>query len=51
MGRINEELEYAQVIMRRVHCKDTIVSNLAMEETAGLILDYQGNEHHLNDTK
>ena len=52
MGRINEELEYAQAIMRRVHCKIINVSNRAIEETAGLILDYiQGNEHHLNDTK
>ena len=52
MGRINEELEYAQAIMRRLHCKIINVSNRAIEETAGLILDYiQGNEHHLNDTK
>lgn len=52
MGRINEELEYAQAIMRRVHCKIINVSNRAIEETAGLILDYiQGNEHHLNDNR
>jgi regulator of PEP synthase PpsR (kinase-PPPase family) len=50
MSRINEELEYAQAIMRRVHCKIINVSNRAIEETAGIIMDYvQGNKQHLND--
>ncbi|MBQ9697633.1 MAG: kinase/pyrophosphorylase [Acidaminococcaceae bacterium] len=38
--RINEELEYAKGIMRRVHCMVINVSNRAIEETAGIILDY-----------
>ena len=38
--RISEELEYAKAIMRRVHCKIINVSNRAIEETAGIILDY-----------
>ena len=40
VNRINEELEYAQAIMRRIHCKIINVSNRAVEETAGLILEY-----------
>lgn len=38
--RINEELEYAKAIMRRLHCVIINVSNRAIEETAGMILDY-----------
>ncbi len=38
--RINEELEYAQGIMRRIHCTIINVSNRAIEETAGLIMEY-----------
>ena len=38
--RISDELEYAKAIMRRVHCKIINVSNRAIEETAGIILDY-----------
>ena len=38
--RITEELDYAQGIMRRVHCMIINVSNRAIEETAGIILDY-----------
>lgn len=38
--RINEELEYARGIMRRIHCKIINVSNRAVEETAGMILEY-----------
>lgn len=38
--RINEELEYAKAIMRRVHCTVIDVSNRAIEETAGIVLDY-----------
>lgn len=40
MNRINEELEYAHNIMRKIHCKIINVSNRAVEETAGLILEY-----------
>ena len=38
--RITEELDYAKGIMRRVHCMIINVSNRAIEETAGIILDY-----------
>jgi regulator of PEP synthase PpsR (kinase-PPPase family) len=37
--RILEELEYAEKIMKRVGCPVIDVSNKAVEETAGLILD------------
>ena len=40
VNRINEELEYAKAIMRRIHCKIINVSNRAVEETAGMILEY-----------
>ncbi|HCJ90431.1 MAG TPA: phosphoenolpyruvate synthase regulatory protein, partial [Acidaminococcaceae bacterium] len=40
INRINEELEYAKAIMRRVHCMVINVSNRAIEETAGIVLDY-----------
>ena len=38
--RIGEELEYAKGIMRRIHCPIINVSNRAIEETAGMILEY-----------
>lgn len=38
--RINEELEYAKGIMRRLHCTIINVSKRAIEETAGMILEY-----------
>ncbi len=38
--RINDEIAYAKSIMRRIHCKIIDVSDKAIEETAGLILDY-----------
>lgn len=46
--RINEELEYARGIMRRLHCQIINVSNRAIEETAGIILDYvrKNKERH-----
>lgn len=46
--RINEELEYAKGIMRRLHCQIINVSNRAIEETAGIILDYvrKNKERH-----
>lgn len=40
LDRINEELEYAKSIMRRIHCMVINVSNRAIEETAGIIMDY-----------
>ncbi|MBR1495460.1 MAG: kinase/pyrophosphorylase [Acidaminococcaceae bacterium] len=40
VDRITEELEYAKGIMQRVHCMIINVSNRAIEETAGIILDY-----------
>lgn len=46
--RINEELVYARGIMRRLHCQIINVSNRAIEETAGIILDYvrKNKERH-----
>ena len=48
MNRINEELTYAKGIMRRLHCQIINVSNRAIEETAGIILDYvrKNKERH-----
>lgn len=48
MKRINDELEYAKGIMRRVHCPIINVSNRAIEETAGIILEYvrKNKERH-----
>ncbi|MBO6039450.1 MAG: kinase/pyrophosphorylase [Acidaminococcaceae bacterium] len=43
--RITEELDYAKGIMRRVHCMIINVSNRAIEETAGIILDYYYKNH------
>ena len=40
MKRIGEELEYAKGIMRRIHCPIINVANRAIEETAGIILEY-----------
>ncbi len=48
LERINEELEYAKAIMRRIHCMIIDVSDRAIEETAGIILDYvRKNEHRM----
>ena len=48
MKRINDELNYAKGIMRRIHCQIINVSNRAIEETAGIILDYvrKNKERH-----
>lgn len=48
MKRINDELEYAKGIMRRIHCPIINVSNRAIEETAGIILEYvrKNQERH-----
>ncbi|MCQ2363306.1 MAG: kinase/pyrophosphorylase, partial [Acidaminococcaceae bacterium] len=40
MKRIKEEIDYAKGIMWRIHCPIINVSNRAIEETAGIILDY-----------
>lgn len=40
MKRISEELEYAKGIMYRIHCPIINVSNRAIEETAGIIMEY-----------
>ena len=37
--RINEELQYARSVMRRLHCPIIDVSAKAIEETANLVLD------------
>ena len=39
MGRILEQLEYAEQIIRRVGCPQINVTNKAVEETANIILD------------
>ena len=48
VSRINEELDYAKGIMRRLHCQIINVSGRAIEETAGIILDYvrKNKERH-----
>lgn len=38
--RINAELEYSREIMKKLGCKVIDVSSRAIEETAGIILDY-----------
>ncbi|OFW76057.1 MAG: phosphoenolpyruvate synthase regulatory protein [Alicyclobacillus sp. RIFOXYA1_FULL_53_8] len=40
LERILNELDYAEAIMQRLNCPVIDVSNKAVEETAGLILDY-----------
>jgi len=40
MKRIKEEIDYAKGIMWRIHCPIINVSNRAIEETAGIIMDY-----------
>lgn len=40
MTRIIEELEFATSLMKQLHCPIIDVSNKAIEETAGLILEY-----------
>lgn len=39
-ARIMEELDYAEQVMKSLHCPVIDVTNKAIEETAGLILDY-----------
>ena len=48
VARIEEELNYAKGIMRRVHCQIINVSNRAIEETAGIIMEYvrKNKERH-----
>lgn len=40
INRINEELEYSKKIMEKLGCIVIDVSNKAIEETAGVIIDY-----------
>lgn len=51
MKRIDDELAYAKGIMRRLHCQIINVSNRAIEETAGIIMEYvrkNKERHHEN---
>jgi [pyruvate, water dikinase]-phosphate phosphotransferase / [pyruvate, water dikinase] kinase len=45
--RILEELDHAEKVMKRVGCPIIDVSNKAIEETAGLILDVLKKERSL----
>lgn len=45
--RILDELDYAEKIMKRVGCPIINVSNKAIEETAGLILEVLKKERGL----
>ena len=47
--RTNEELEYAQNVMRRLHCPVIDVSAKAIEETANLVLDIIKRNKELYD--
>jgi len=38
--RINLELEYSKKIMEKLNCAVIDVSNKAVEETAGIVIDY-----------
>lgn len=38
VARIEEELKYAQAVMRRLHCPVLDVTNKSIEETAGLVM-------------
>ena len=49
VDRINEELEYAQNVMRRLHCPVIDVSAKAIEETANLVLDIIKRNKELYD--
>ena len=40
LARINEELEYSREIMKKLGCLVIDVSNKAIEETAGIIINY-----------
>jgi regulator of PEP synthase PpsR (kinase-PPPase family) len=40
IDRINLELEYSKKLMERLGCKVIDVSNKAVEETAGIIIDH-----------
>lgn len=40
LQRINEELEYAEAVMKKVGCPVINVTDRAIEETAGLIIEY-----------
>lgn len=44
LDRINMELEYSRQIMEKLGCMVIDVSNKAIEETAGIIIDYMKND-------
>ncbi|WP_010274782.1 pyruvate, water dikinase regulatory protein [Paenibacillus senegalensis] len=44
-ARVMEELEYAERVMKSLHCPVIDVTNKAIEETAGLILDYLSSQN------
>lgn len=43
-SRVMEELEYAKQVMKSLHCPVIDVTHRAIEETAGLILDYLSSQ-------
>lgn len=45
--RIEQELEYSKSIMKRLNCTVIDVTNMAIEETAGIILDEMRNRFSL----
>ena len=47
ISRIEEELEYSKKIMEKLQCKVIDVSNKAVEETAGIILEIM--KHNFGD--
>ena len=38
VSRIEEELNYAKTVMRRLHCPVLDVTNKSIEETAGMVM-------------
>lgn len=48
LDRIDEELNYARAVMRRLHCPVIDVSTKAIEETANLVMDIIKKNEELN---
>ncbi len=46
MERILEEIDYAERIMKKIGCPIIDVSSKAIEETAGIILEFMHKQHH-----
>jgi len=46
LQRIMEELEYANALMKQFRCPVIDVTNKAIEETAGIVLDYLAAERN-----